>query len=332
MTKVENIRGSTNRSVFSILNDEKQEEPEEHIISVPWENDNFSLNLETTFSSPHILKRITKQYVPPQTSSPLRNQWRVSQENRHTSKLMDFDVNEEIPDVLLLQKEMDQEQSEINKNSRKMPRKKNRPDIAVATDLFPYSNSSNLFAGSIKTESLRSPTPSISSRSRVEHVSPLINSPILQFNDIKPSSSISKQGYLPESQISAESWKIRSRSPGNTYYSDTPSIASSHHDVYRTGSPSVASSYRERYPSVEAITPSIASSSKDSYRSIAVPQNADNLVIFASDASIYASDASTRPYSHYFNPTLTHLQPKKRSPSLLRKLMNNIKHRFIATK
>lgn len=270
-----------------MIHDEKQEEIiTKDIISVPWENDNFSLNLDTTFTPPKILKRATKQFVPPppQTSSPLRNQWRVSQENPHLSKLIEDD-EDIVPH---------QEDAEHQSTKKKLLSKKPKPEMTISTtDIFPYSNSSNLFVSREK-----SPAPSISSRNRVEHVSPLLNSPVLQFDDILPFSK-------HDSQIS-ENWKYT-----------TPSIASSHNDTYRTGSPSIASSYRYR-----TVSPSIASE----YRSIAVPKNADNLILFSSDYD----NPSERPYSHYFNPAFT--KPKKRSTSLLRKIMNNIKHRFVAAK
>lgn len=286
------------------------------VIEFPWDNDNFSLCLDS-FPS-----HLSKEHNRPANASPLRSQW--------------------ISDPPVMQEEQEVEKR-IKHNtliteyySKPLPSKPKK-NAVIMGDAFPYYNDDRIAMMDQK------------SGNRVQHISPLTNASFLDDeSDILSRSTSIRSGptkkascassvamhhkmyhlgpAAEESQISVESsalesWRV-SNSPATTTTEDrhSPILVSHSAPPHRERSNSSTASF----DSGEFYTPPRSVNSARSYYSVAVPEK-----------HYYASSVQEKPrtYSQHFQPHFSMNRRKKSvkpkfSNGLFSKLVKNIKHHF----
>ncbi|KAK4510038.1 uncharacterized protein ATC70_006207 [Mucor velutinosus] len=166
------------------------------LIHVPWDDDNFSLCLDT-FPSSRLARTKYNQY--PTTASPLRKQWGASSNCSSEHVCMDGDEDEnamraclnDTPLPGLLDNVTPKKLSRATSNTTSTPtatlsRAASKRDM-VAGGIFPYKNNGNFLT---RIDSAKEPTKIVTQQyplqrnsNRVEHISPLSNSSIILQNE-----------------------------------------------------------------------------------------------------------------------------------------------------
>lgn len=306
------------------------------LIEFPWDNDSFSLCLESFPSAKLSIKKYNKL---PVTASPLRMQW-ISANSSSSGE----DVSQGNESVSI---------ATTDSISRSI-RKKKLAINSTIDNSFPYIND-DTFLDRIQTVK-KKPQPQKQKEKigRIQHISPLMNSSII-FNEqdilFKCFSTKSISTHNNQSQVSntstIESWKV-AQSPVTGMKSPivlppNPLITRENYASgsviprsYNSTNSSESLNYSDSIKSIEKnsisasgvyYTPPASVTSTKSYRSVHVPKNADNLVFYSD--SIYSTTPTekNRSYSQLFNPTYQQSRNKK-SVGLFTKLMKNFKHHF----
>jgi hypothetical protein len=213
--------------------DAASESNNEDLIKMPWDDDNFSLCLDT-FPSSRLAN--TKYNKYPTIASPLRRHWGSYSEE----ELVDDDDEKIIMQDVALPG-VEEEQNEIwihdcsvtsstatitkSKNTTRKKSKKNMENAfnIVIGSSFPYNNNTNFIP--YHEEKKKSPSI-ITQKSRVEHISPLSNSSIILGQD-----DILNQPLSPQSSRSLVSMLSRKQSDTFSVQSNISSMVSlsSHH-------------------------------------------------------------------------------------------------------
>ncbi|GAA5814000.1 hypothetical protein MFLAVUS_007490 [Mucor flavus] len=282
-----------------------------HLIEFPWDNDGFSLRLDSYPS------HLSKHSKLPSIASPLRRQC-ISQREEQG----DDDDDDE--------KEGTQENPKHNSlatNYMQTPRPNRQNTTKIMGDSFPYNNDEK-FLDRMEQQHQQQRTQ----KGRLQHVSPLMCSSILEESDIlfrsstitsnqkKSNATASSIGtrkiYSNErSQISEsgtlESWKV-AKSP----------LTGMQSPVVIPLPPRTPSNFDDS----EFFTPPSSITSSRSYHSIPVPRNADDLKYYSNSVN---AKPKSRSYSQYFNPNFTRTKSKgPKSTGLFSKLLKNIKQHF----
>lgn len=216
----------------------------ETLIEVPWDDDNFSLCLDTFPASRFANTRYNKY---PTIASPLRRHWGSS----FVEQVDSGDDDEEeiiVQDVPLpgVEEEKDQDwihnssgnvsqatitkpkdtYVDIKKTKYKAKRRTSQALNVVIGASFPYNNNTNFISG--HAEEKKTPSSIItyqSQRSRVEHISPLNNSSIILNPD-----DILNQPLSPQSPRSMASVLPRKRSGASSIQSGISLATNQHHN------------------------------------------------------------------------------------------------------
>ncbi|KAI9251106.1 hypothetical protein EDC94DRAFT_663408 [Helicostylum pulchrum] len=276
-----------------------------HLIEFPWDNDGFSLRLDSYPS------HLSKHSKLPSIASPLRRQW-IS----HIEEQDDDDDEEEITKENL-------KHNSVATNYKQTPRPKRQNTTKIMGDSFPYNNDEK-FLDRMEQQQQQQ-------KGRVRHVSPLMNYSILEESDIlfrsstlysnqkksnATSSIATRKIYTSEqSQVSEsgtlESWKV-AKSP----------LTGMQSPVVTPIPPRTPSNFDDS----EFFTPPSSITSSRSYHSIQVPKNADSLKYYSNSVD---AKPKSRSYSQYFNPNFTRTKSKgPKSTGLFSKLLKNIKQHF----
>jgi hypothetical protein len=179
------------------LSDPQQSDHQEELIAVPWDDDNFSLCLDT-FPSSRLARTKYNQY--PTTASPLRNHWGLSSSFSSEEAIMDDKhilraLNDTSPPGLVdieTRSTCSKGKDKKSTGVATLNKAASNRDI-VAGDVFPYKNNSNFLT---RINSKKKPTRIITEQQniqcsssssmntkRVEHISPLSNSSIILQNE-----------------------------------------------------------------------------------------------------------------------------------------------------
>ncbi|KAI7895258.1 uncharacterized protein EV154DRAFT_559674 [Mucor mucedo] len=307
-------------------------ESKANIIDIPWDNDSFDLGLDSFPSTESSTKKYNKL---PVIASPLRMQW-VS---RNDSSGGESSIQEN-------------ESVSTSSNDSKSKRKKTLTINPSIDNSFPYIND-DAFLDRIHPPKKKQQKQK-SKTGRIEHISPLLDSAIIfdeqdvlfKSYSIKSVSSFTNHSHKSNTST-IENWKV-SQSPVNGMISPivlppNPIIAREHNTSGSTTPRSHISAHAPQPPltysaSIRSIGPNSISASgayytppssvtSHSYRSIHVPRNGDDLVLYSD--SIYSTSPSekNRPYSQFFNPSYQHSRGKKPA-GLFTKMMKNFKHHF----
>lgn len=198
-------RGTPSPDTHSELSVSQQALPHQQgLVKVPWDDDNFSLCLDT-FPSSRLARTKYNQY--PTTASPLRKQWGSSSScsSEHADTDDDEDVMRALSDTPipgLLDNETRSTVSTTRQPNRvissttttantttttTLNRVTSKRDM-VAGGIFPYKNNGNFLS---RIDSAKKPTKIITQQqhplqrnpNRVEHISPLSNSSIILQNE-----------------------------------------------------------------------------------------------------------------------------------------------------
>ncbi|CAO3613787.1 unnamed protein product [Mucor fragilis] len=185
------------------LQDASTELPVSHqqqgIVNVPWDDDNFSLCLDT-FPSSRLARTKYNQY--PTTASPLRKQWGSSSScsSEHVEEEEDAVIarlnDTPLPGLLDNDAKSTTSTKKLSRatsnatpttaNTTRLSRASSKRDM-VAGGIFPYKNNGNFLT---RIDSAKKPTKIITQQhplqrnsNRIEHISPLSNSSILLQNE-----------------------------------------------------------------------------------------------------------------------------------------------------
>ncbi|KAI8083792.1 hypothetical protein BDF21DRAFT_398012 [Thamnidium elegans] len=271
-----------------------------HLIEFPWDDDGFSLCLDAYPS------HLSKHSKLPSTASPLRRQW---------ISYIEEDNEEEGT-------EGNPKHNSLATNYMQAPRPKRQNTTKIMGDSFPYNNDEK-FLDRMEQQQHRQ-------KGRVQHISPLMNSSILEESDILfRSSTISssqkkstdtsiatRKIYTSErSQVSEsgtlENWKV-AKSPSTGMQSP----------VVTPLPPRTPSNFDDS----EFFTPPSSVISSRTYHSIPVPKNADHFKYYSNSVD---AKPKSRSYSQYFNPNFSRTKSKgPKSTGLFSKLLKNIKQHF----
>ncbi|KAI9361958.1 hypothetical protein BD770DRAFT_441280 [Pilaira anomala] len=288
------------------------------VIEFPWDNDNFSLCLDS-FPS-----HLSKEQNRPANASPLRNQW--------------------ISDPPDMQEEQVEKRLKYNTltteyYSKPLPSKPEK-NAVIMGDAFPYYNDDRMAMMDQKSDT------------RIQHISPLTNASFLDDeSDILSRSSSIRSGPIKkvsrvssvathhkmynlgpaaeESQISVESSTLENWRVGKSPAATTTTTTEDRHSPILVSRPEPP--HRERsnsstasFDSGEFYTPPRSVNSARSYYSVAVPEK-----------HYYANSVQEKPrtYSQHFQPHFSMNRRKKSdgpkfSKGLFSKLVKNIKHHF----
>lgn len=316
-----------------------QEEPDSnvHLIDIPWDNDGFTLCLDSFPSTESSMKKYNKA---PVTTSPLRMQW-ISPNDSSGGE----DTSQGTESV-----------STTTNDSRPKRKKKTAQNASIDMS-FPYIND-DAFLDRIQPPPKRKLQKQYERKGRIQQISPLMNSSIIfDKQDIlfKPSSSTTRSVSIltDQSHVSntstTESWKV-AKSPLSGMKSPivlppNPTITREHNSrssgsgtPHSYSHPPLPLTYSASVRSIGTnsisasgvyYTPTSVTSAQTSYRSMHVAGNADDLVLYIDSfhSSITAPSEKNRPYSQFFNPNYQQSRGKK-PVGLFTKLMKNFKHHF----
>lgn len=190
-------RGTPSPDIIAGLSNSQQSQQQEELIAVPWDDDNFSLCLDT-FPSSRLARTKYNQY--PTTASPLRKHWGSSSSfSSEEVNMDDKDIVRALNDTPLPCLVDIEAKSTFSKRKGRKPtsvttltKVASNQDI-VAGDVFPYKNNGNFLT---RIESKKKPTRIITQQqniqhstsssmnaNRIEHISPLSNSSIILQNE-----------------------------------------------------------------------------------------------------------------------------------------------------
>ncbi|CEP09390.1 hypothetical protein [Parasitella parasitica] len=162
------------------------------LVATPWDDDNFSLCLDT-FPSSRLARTKYNQY--PTTASPLRKHWGSCSSSSSSNCSSDHRIDEKdgiapaliespLPALSETKQKLAFSKSKKSESTPAHDRVSSRRDAAVAGGIFPYKNNANFLTrgDSEKKPSKINTRQRSNNKGRVEHISPL-SSPSLILQD-----------------------------------------------------------------------------------------------------------------------------------------------------